>query len=310
MSEERNGIDALFDRRLDFPDRDAQRRLSRLVGIEDAKIRLTKLLGILVNPSGPRDWAKRFHPDANLVLDHLERRPPLVILAGDVGTGKTELAETVGDAVARQEDIAVTLYPLSLATRGSGRVGEMTQLISAAFEEVFRAARKLKRPNGKALGAIVLLIDEGDALAQSRESAQMHHEDRAGVNALIRGVNLLGEQRLPAVAILCTNRLSSIDPAVQRRAAEVFQFNRPNATQRQSVLEEPLRELGFTKTQIDKIVEATGAGIGFTFSDLTQRFLPTLVIDAYPTTRVNFERAINLLDEIKPTPAFKDGKGG
>ena len=34
-------------------------------------------------------------------------------------------------------------------------------------------------------GAVILLVDEADALAQSREAAQMHHEDRAGVNAFL-----------------------------------------------------------------------------------------------------------------------------
>ncbi len=71
---------------------------SRLVGIDEAKTRLTKILGVLVNPAGPRAWAKKHHRDAQTLLDYVERRPPLVILAGDVGTGKTELAETVGDA--------------------------------------------------------------------------------------------------------------------------------------------------------------------------------------------------------------------
>ncbi|OYW99537.1 MAG: ATPase, partial [Rhizobiales bacterium 32-66-8] len=127
-------IDDLFDRRLDFPDMGAARRLARLVGIDEAKTRLTKVLGVLVNPAGPRDWAETHHKGAATALDYLERRPPLVILAGDVGTGKTALSETVGDAVARQEKIGVTLYPLSLATRGSGRVGEMTKLLSAAFD--------------------------------------------------------------------------------------------------------------------------------------------------------------------------------
>lgn len=65
------------------------------------------------------------------------RRPPLVVLAGDVGSGKTELAETIGDAVARTEKIDLTLLPLSLSTRGQGRVGEMTQLLSAAFDHAF-----------------------------------------------------------------------------------------------------------------------------------------------------------------------------
>ena len=72
------------------------------------------------------------------------RRPPLVVLAGDVGSGKTELAETIGDAVARQEKIDITLFPLSLSTRGQGRVGEMTQLLSAAFDYTVAEATKLQ----------------------------------------------------------------------------------------------------------------------------------------------------------------------
>ncbi len=90
-----------------------------------------------------------------------------------------------------------------------------------------------------------MLIDEGDALTQSREATQMHHEDRAGVNAFIRGVDRLAEQHLPVVVILCTNRLSSIDPAVQRRAADIFRFVRPNGSaQRRAVLETHLTEAG------------------------------------------------------------------
>ena len=145
-------LDDVFDRRLDFPDIDAQKRYVRLVGVEKAKTRLTKVLAVLVNPEGPRSWARRFHPDAGVLLDYLERRPPLVILAGDVGTGKTELAETVGDAVARQEGIGVTLYPLSLATRGTGQVGEMTKLLSTAFSYALEAAELFKREQRRAGG--------------------------------------------------------------------------------------------------------------------------------------------------------------
>ncbi len=301
-------LDDLFDRRLDFPDIDARKRFDRLVGVDEAKSRLTKVLAVLVNPAGPRTWANRFHPNANTLLEYLERRPPLVILAGDVGTGKTELAESVGDAVARQEDIGVTLFPLSLATRGSGRVGEMTQLLSTAFDYTLEAAEKLKRQRGKAGGGAILLVDEADALTQSREADQMHHEDRAGVNAFIRGVDRLAEKRLPAVVILCTNRLSAIDPAVQRRAAEIFEFRRPNETQRRTVIENPLIEAGFSSPQIDVLVQMTGAPsgeeLGYTFSDLTQRLLPTLVLDAYPNRAISFERAMEIVNGMIPTKQF------
>jgi AAA+ superfamily predicted ATPase len=310
---EKIGLDDLFDRRLSFPDISARKRFSRLVGIDEAKSRLTKMLGILVNPAGPRTWAKRFHKDATILLDYVERRPPLVILAGDVGTGKTELAETVGDAVARQEDISINLFPLSLATRGSGKVGEMTKLLTAAFDCTLQEGEKLKRSDGsKAGGAIILLVDEADALTQSRENSQMHHEDRAGVNAFIRGVDHMADKRLPAAIILCTNRLNAIDPAVQRRAADIFEFRRPNEAQRKMVIEASLTEAGFSSAQIDKIVALTGESkehpVAFTFSDLTQRFLPTLVLDAYPDKPITFDRAVQLLSAMKPTPPFREGK--
>ena len=86
---------------------------------------------------------------AQWLLDAVLRRPPLVVLAGDVGSGKTELAETIGDAVARQEKIDITLFPLSLSTRGQGRVGEMTQLLSAAFDHTVAEAGKLKASLGQ-----------------------------------------------------------------------------------------------------------------------------------------------------------------
>lgn len=306
-------LDALFDRRLEFPDMGAAKRLHRLVGLDEKKSRLAKTLGILVTSAGLQAWAKKHHKDPALLLDYLVRRPPLVILAGDVGTGKTELSETIGDAVARQENIPITLFPMSLSTRGSGRVGEMTQLLSEAFTAVVTFATRLRGKATKASGAVIMLIDEGDALTQSREATQMHHEDRAGVNAFIRGVDRLTEQHLPVVVILCTNRLSSIDPAVQRRAADIFLFERPNDIQRHAVLQGPLNEIGFTATEITQLVKATGpkenSSIGFTFSDLTQRFLPTLVLDAYPDRPISFHRALELVKAMMPTPRFQDGQG-
>lgn len=303
-------IDDLFDARASFPDAGASRRYAALVGIDDVKARLSRSLGILVNPAGIREWAKKFHKEDIALLDFVDRKPPLVILAGDVGTGKTELASTVGDPVARQENIDITLFPLSLSTRGSGRVGEMTKLLSQAFDETRKAAERLKNRGGKARGAVILLVDEADAIVQSRENAQMHHEDRAGVNAFIRGVDTLAEQQLPAAVILCTNRLGSIDPAVRRRAAEIFLFDRPNEEQRHTVLEGPLKEVGFTKKEITEIVKRTGPtedrDYGFTYSDLTQRLLPTLVIDAYPENPIAYERALEVLASIHPTAPFRE----
>jgi AAA+ superfamily predicted ATPase len=264
----------------------------------------------LVNPSGLAVWVQQHHPKAVGCLNTLLRRPPLIVLAGDVGSGKSELAETIGDSVARQEKIDITLFPLSLSTRGQGRVGEMTQLLSSAFDYTVAEARKLKTTAGKSRGAVILLIDEADALAQSRESAQMHHEDRAGVNALIRGVDRLGNEGLPAAVIMCTNRLGALDPAVRRRAGDILLFARPDEVMRRVVLTEALTHLGFSSEQIGAMVDATGSrngvGHGFTFSDIKQRLLPAIVLDAYPDGPVNARRAVDIAQSMVPTPPFQD----
>ncbi len=307
-------LDELFDRRILYPDFEQQKRLARLVGLDVQKDRLAKVLGLLVNPDGLTEWADRHHPGAAALLDTVLRRPPLVVLAGDVGSGKTELAETIGDAVARQEKIDITLLPLSLSTRGQGRVGEMTQLISAAFDYTLQEAGKLATGDGRSRGAVILLVDEADALAQSREASQMHHEDRAGVNAFIRGVDKTANAKFPAAIIMCTNRMNSLDPAVRRRAAEILEFSRPDDAQRHVVLSTRLDPLGLTSQQMRELVSATGPvegrSHGFTFSDLTQRLIPALVLDAYPSRPVDGARAIQITRGMRPTPPFQDAAAG
>jgi SpoVK/Ycf46/Vps4 family AAA+-type ATPase len=303
-------VDELFDRRMNYPDVAAKERFDRLVGLDGHKARLTKVLSLLVNPAGIEAWAKTFHPGVHGLLGIVLRRPPLLVLAGDVGAGKSELAETIGDTVARQEKIDITLFPMSLSTRGQGRVGEMTQLLSSAFDHTVSEASKLKSAAGKARGAVILLVDEADALAQSREASQMHHEDRAGVNAFIRGIDRLANAHLPAAVIMCTNRLGALDPAVKRRAADILIFERPNEAQRHAVLDDSLEQLGFTRSQIDALVIATGANngraYGFTFSDMTQRLLPAIVLDAYPAKAVSPTRAFEIARQMAPTPPFME----
>jgi len=275
----------LFGQALEFPDPVAQERLQALVGIDEIKERLIAEASLLLAPDALEEWSQEHHGGFPMGAKEVSLRTPLVVLAGDVGTGKTELAESFGDAVARAMKVDITLYPLSLSARGKGAVGEMTSLLTAAFDEVRTAAHNARNKQGRVTRGLILLIDEADALAQSRELAQMHHEDRAGVNAMIRGIDGLRSEKLPVLTVMCTNRLDALDPAVIRRAAAVFSFNRPNDEQRRALLDKLLDGFSIADADVKKVVALTGPGEGrahgATYSDIRQRLVPGAVMQAF-----------------------------
>lgn len=298
----------LFENVLNFPDLDAQARYEALVGLDNTKERLEKEAEVMLRPDLLEKWSKEKHGERITAIDLLLHRPPLFIFAGDVGTGKTELAMSFGDRLARNTGIDVELFSLSLRTRGSGHVGEMTTLISDAIRTFCSKCPKRPSNGKKPVGAALLLIDEADAIAQSREMAQMHHEDRAGVNALIRGIDDITQQKLAGLIIMCSNRLSAIDPAVRRRAAAVFEFTRPNLDLRMKLVKDRLQGSGLSEDDCKEIAESLGEtkerGYGYTCSDITQRVIPSIVLAAYPSHKITKDVALRVIDENAPTPPF------
>ncbi len=296
-------LEELFDEIDQFPDHKTLGQFRSLVGLDETKERLVKEAGLLLFPELLTKWSQRFHNgELSGVLAYFLNRPHLFVLAGDVGTGKTALARSLGAEVAAEYKCEMKLFPMSLNARGRGAVGEMTRLLSTAFEVVRNEASK--NISRKEKRGYVLLIDEADALAQSRELAQMHHEDRAGVNALLRGIDRIAEENLPILVIMCTNRLSALDPAVRRRAAGVFEFHRPNEEQRSHVLQTGFANLGFSPEEIAEIVTVTGVAPGFTYSDFTQRYFPAVILAAFPDKPVDFELAFRIARSISPTAPF------
>jgi len=309
MSPEQQNI---FSQIKTYPNADARRSLDGLHGIDEIRDRLIASVRVVLNPTGLKKWAGKHHPKAVRILDYVLKRPQVFALVGDVGTGKTTLAESFGDKVAQLENIEVHLYKLSLSVRGNGVVGEMTKLISDAFAEVAQVATKAKGTDGVARAGFILLIDEADAIAQSREMKQMHHEDRAGVNALITGIDKLAKGSLPVAVILCTNRSDALDPAIKRRIGEIFEFIRPDENRRKQVLTHCLDGVGFTDDQISTLSKEIGprqdCSYGFTYSDIVQRLIPSMVLNEYPDNAINFEKTLGLIKNMKATPPFGEGQ--
>lgn len=297
---------SFFEVERKYPDENARAWYERLVGLDRQKNDLLIKLEMLLYPDKVEAWSRRHHGNRVLQLCELERNlVPLILFEGDVGTGKTALAETVGDALARKAGGKGHVHLLKINTqiRGTGLVGEMSDLIAQAFVQAEARAKSLK---GEPL---LLLMDEADALAASRDTQQMHHEDKAGLNTLLQRLNNLRLTRLPLAVIFITNRPDALDPAIRRRAALNLSFPRPNDEVRAEIIKTSLPELSLKPAQVAELVRLTGEqepknrGIPFTSSDITDRLLTAALREAYTHNRaLRYEDILNQARNLEPSP--------
>ncbi len=281
-------LQSFFEIEKTYPDENAHSWYKRLKGIDEQKERLLLELEMILFPDLVEKWSRRNHGNQVLKICELQRnRIPLILFQGDVGTGKTALAETIGDALARRagKNAQVHLLKINTQIRGSGLVGEMSDLIAQAFTQVEMRASSLKGV------PILLLMDEADALASSRDTSQMHHEDKAGLNTVLQRLDNLRLTKLPVAVMFITNRPDALDPAVRRRAALNLHFERPNDEARSEIIQSSVPELKLTVKQIEQLIHLTSEKhpknkkIRFTASDLTDRLLSGAFRRAYKENR-------------------------
>jgi AAA+ superfamily predicted ATPase len=302
-----SNLEELFHPVVELPEPVRADRYRRLVGVDDMKDQLRHEAQLLADPGLLSAWAAEHHSAGLPALALFTDRAPLFVFAGDVGCGKTALAESFGCDLADSLNLPVFLYRLKLTARGSGLVGEMTTLIADAFAYLLAQGRKARgraRPNS----VFILVVDEADALAQSRAAEQMHHEDRAGVDALLAGADSLAGEAVPVLVVMCTNRERALDPAVLRRAAAIFQFTRPDEAQRYAVLTAALAGTGIGTDAISKLAALTGPADnrpGFTYSDLTQRLIPAAILTAFPDKPLTADILLAAAASTKPAPEFR-----
>jgi SpoVK/Ycf46/Vps4 family AAA+-type ATPase len=292
----------IFDVRLPLPDSSLSLKARTLLGFDDRYQKVHEHLRLLLNLDALDEWSNKFHRQRIELCGLISEQYPLVIFYGDVGTGKTATAECVANELARESKSEDSiLFKLSNRVRGSGKVGEMGTLITQAIQEVVQSAGKNRRA--------FLIIDEGDSLAASRSQEHSHHEDKVAVNTLIQAVDDLRRYKGRVVIILCTNRLSVLDPALQRRAAIVEEFRRPNDGERKMLFKMDLKGLNLNDSQIDELVTLTGprpGQPGFTFSDIRTRIYPKVVCRAFPSRGVTFADFKDAVISLVPSPVMED----
>jgi AAA+ superfamily predicted ATPase len=292
---------SLFELELSLPDDKIAAASKRLVGFERRYQRLNRDLRLLSHPDELRAWSQKYHQKELPICNAVGERYPLVVFAGDVGTGKTATAEGVSDRLAREARKEAMLFKLSTRVRGSGKVGQMSTLLNQAFEAVAKQAGKTRHA--------FLIIDEADSLMSTRETVQSHHEDKVAVNTIIQRVDDLRRHSGRVLVLLCTNRAAALDPAIVRRAARTERFDRPNDEERGELLRLDLDGLGIKDQTLREVVRLTGpreGRPGFTFSDLRSKLLPDALCRAFPSRALTDDDLLQAATEVSPSPGLRD----
>jgi SpoVK/Ycf46/Vps4 family AAA+-type ATPase len=282
-----------------FPSPKSLKEWKSLIGLQEEKETLLENLTLLLSPENFQEWLGTFHPEGIRLSTLINTTTPFVILSGDVGCGKTFLARCIGEPLSEKLDAHITLLESPTDIRGTGLVGDISARISSTFEEAKKTAAIAKN------GYTLLLLDEGDDIATSREQLQAHHEDRAGVNSLIKELDKL--QALRVAVILITNRKESLDPALLRRASLHLDFSRPKGKALDLLIENLLEGIKVTATELQQLRDQCNRNIPYTTSDLIHRVGRKALITAYQQNRsLSVTDFVHAVETTEPTPIFKD----
>jgi SpoVK/Ycf46/Vps4 family AAA+-type ATPase len=290
---------------LKFPNNEAERRFSALVGLNEICRQLLSQLQLVFNPSLAKNWwQKHYKHNQTPLLDILEDCVPLFIFEGDVGTGKSVLAETIGDAYAREHQCTVQMVKMSTQVRGTGYVGQMGTLLANAFEKVEDVWLRKSDP-------VIFIIDEADSILTARTAVDHHHEDKSGVNTILQHLDSLRYKKSQIAVIAITNRFDVLDPAIRRRATCVITFKRPSKEQRRAFFSQIFTGMSFTNDDIEKLVNASeprdcnGSKLPFSYSDLTLRFaIPFVRIAITNNQPLSVDLLVDGLQKLHPSPSI------
>jgi AAA+ superfamily predicted ATPase len=107
---------------------------------------------------------------------------------------------------------------------------------------------------------------------------------------------------------MATNRLDALDPAIRRRAAGVYEFQRPSDAQRASLFGKLLPDVKLNDLQMAELVAVTGEreyGYGFSYSDIVQRLVPDALLIAFAANQsLNAEILLQAARSMQAAPPF------
>jgi SpoVK/Ycf46/Vps4 family AAA+-type ATPase len=274
-------------------------RYDKLIGLDVQKEALLFNLKLILDNESLNDWKKKHHPKGLSFLDQHFRFSPLLILSGEVGCGKTELANCIaGPLVHQLGGKTVKIFSTPSDLRGSGLVGQLSARITSSFEQAKKELHKGEKG--------ILILDEADDIATARDQEQAHHEDKAGVNALIKEIDRLGKDDSNLAVILISNRSDIMDPAILRRATQEITFRRPLEAEVKEIIQYLLKGIDASAKEVEGLVAhcMTRSPL-FSYSDFFNRIGIQAIRTAYQNNRAfSFKLLEETIITTNPSPTI------
>ncbi len=215
------------------------------------------------------------------------------LLCGDPGTGKTMAAEVIAN------ELHLNLFRIDLSAVVSKYIGETEKNLRRLFD----AAED---------GGAILFFDEADALFGKRSEVKDSHDRYANIeiNYLLQRMEAYG-----GLAILATNRQSSLDPAFMRRLRFVVNFPFPGSVQRKAMWqkvfpdETPTQEL-----DLDRLARLNLTGGNITNIALNAAFqaaqsgMPVTTALLVESTRTELKKLGRVINELEFRPTGRAGR--
>jgi SpoVK/Ycf46/Vps4 family AAA+-type ATPase len=229
---------------------------------------------------------------------------PLLLLAGDPGTGKSVLLRTAATLLAHRLNAPILFVQLNARLRGEGIQGKAGTDVVGVLDQLAKASLESSMP-------ALILLDEADSVVGSRSSqdgSSGAFENVAIVNAVIDGLDrIFSRSDARLVFTLATNLVGRIDPAVTRRAT-IYTFSRPSKEDRRTIVEVAFQGV-VARPSVDEINNALDrSGLPLTAADVLNQVVDRAIREAAQRNRpLDVARVIELARKAVATPIV-DGR--
>ena len=237
-----------------------------------------------------------------MICNAVADRYPLVIFAGDVGTGKTVTAEGACDRLAREAHQEAMLFKLSTRVRGSGKVGQMSTFSTRRLKSLLS---KPEKP-----GTHSLLSTKGTPLRPRGTRCKATTRTKWRLTPSSRKSTTFAATPAAFWYFSAPTEKGCWTLPIVRRAALTEKFDRPTDQEREELFRMDLDGLSIKDQTIHELVRLTGprdGRPGLTFSDLRSKLLPDALCRAFPSRALTADDLIAAAKEVRPSPVVGNG---